>query len=86
MKVMAKQIPERLGEKLRAIRERKGWTLDQMAAAIGKTGESRRSRIYEWETGIRQPDLLELLAYARLAEISTDALIDDDLDMDLSQE
>ena len=78
-----KPIPKRLGEKLRAIREHKGWTLDQMAEAVGKTGPSRRTRVYEWEMGIRQPDLLALLIYARLAGVSTDVLIDDDLDLDL---
>ena len=77
-----KPIPKRLGEKLRAIRERKGWTLDQMAKTVGKTGISRRTRVYEWEIGIRQPDLSALLIYARLAGVSTDMLIDDDLDLE----
>ena len=78
-----KPIPNRLGEKLRAIRERRGWTLDQMADAVGKTGPSRRTRVYEWEKGIRQPDLLALMAYAQLAGVSTDVLIDDDRDLEL---
>jgi len=76
-------IPKRLGEKLRAIREHKGWTLDQMAEAVGKTGASRRARVYEWEMGLRQPDLPTLLAYARLVGVSTDVLIDDEIDLDL---
>ena len=79
----AKPIPKRLGEKLRMIRESRGWSLDQMAEAVGKTGASRRTRVYEWETGIRQPDLPALLAYARLVGVSTDVLIDDDLDLHL---
>jgi transcriptional regulator with XRE-family HTH domain len=78
-----KPIPKRLGEKLRAIREHKGWTLDQMAKAVGKTGTSRRTRVYEWEKGVRQPDLLALMAYAQLAGVSTDVLIDDDRDLEL---
>ena len=80
-----KPIPKRLGQKLRAIREHKGWTLDQMAKAVGKTGISRRTRVYEWEQGIRQPDLLALLAYARLVGVSTDVLIDDNLEPDLGE-
>ena len=76
-----KPIPKRLGGKLRAVREHKGWTLDQMAEAVGKTEPSRRTRVYEWEMGTRQPDLLTLMNYARLAEVSTDVLIDDDLDL-----
>jgi transcriptional regulator with XRE-family HTH domain len=79
----AKPIPKRLGEKLRMIRESHGWSLDQMAEAVGKTGASRRTRVYEWETGIRQPDLPALLAYAQLVGVSTDVLIDDDLDLHL---
>jgi transcriptional regulator with XRE-family HTH domain len=78
-----KPIPEGLADKLRAIRLHLGWTLDQMAAAVGRTGTSRRTRVYEWEQGIRQPDLPALLAYARLAGVSTDVLIDDDLELDL---
>ncbi|MBN1812816.1 MAG: helix-turn-helix transcriptional regulator [Anaerolineae bacterium] len=80
-----KPIPKQLGDKLRTIREREGWTLDQMAEAVGRTGPSRRTRVYEWETGARQPDLPALLAYARLAGVSTDILIDDELELDLGK-
>ena len=76
-----KPIPQKLGQKLRAIREHKGSTLDQMAEVVGKKGVSRRARVYEWEVGIRQPDLLALLAYARLVGVSTDVLVDDDLEL-----
>lgn len=76
-----KPIPERLGEKLKAIRESQGWSLDQMAEAVGRTESSRRTRVYEWETGARQPDLPALLVYARLVGVSTDVLIDDEHDL-----
>ena len=72
-----KKIPLHLGTKLRAIRELMGWSLDQMADNLGLSGISRRTRVYEWESGIRQPDLETLLHYARIIEISTDVLIDD---------
>ena len=74
---MPQRAPKKLGEKLRAIREHKGWTLDQMAAAVGRDDTGRRTRVYEWEQGIRQPDLKSLLEYARLAGVSTDVLLDD---------
>ena len=74
---MPQRAPKKLGEKLRAIREHKGWTLDQMAAAVGRDDTGRRTRVYEWERGIRQPDLTSLLEYARLAGVSTDVLLDD---------
>lgn len=80
---MPKQSPERLGEKLRAIRRHEGWTLDRMAEALGRKESSRRSRVYEWEQGIREPDLPTLLAYAEMAGISTDVLIDDEAELRL---
>jgi transcriptional regulator with XRE-family HTH domain len=72
---------ERLGEKLRTIRQRAGLSLDQMAATLGKGGKARRSRVLEWETGHRTPNLVTILQYARFADISTDILLDDNLDL-----
>ncbi len=34
-----------------------------------------------WERGVRQPDLLSLMNYAQLVDVSTDVLINDDLDL-----
>jgi transcriptional regulator with XRE-family HTH domain len=84
--MVPKSIPKRLGEKLKAIREHRGWTLDEMAAALGREGASRRARVYEWEAGVRQPDLPTLLAYARLAGVSTDVLIDDEQELTLERQ
>ena len=72
---------ERLGEKLRAIRQRAGLTLDQMAARLGRTEPARRVRVHEWETGRRTPKLALILFYARFAGISTDVLLDDTLEL-----
>ena len=80
-----KPIPKRLAEKLRMIREHKGWTLDQIAETVGKTGASRRTRVYEWEKGDRQPDLPALLAYARLVDVPVEVLIDDEQDLQLGE-
>ena len=76
--------PVMLGEKLKEIRLQQGYTLDEMAVAVGKEGKSRRSRVHEWEKGIRVPDYSSLLAYAKLANISTDDLIDDNIQLQLS--
>ncbi len=81
----AKPIPKRLGEKLKMIREHQGWTLDQMAAAVGKTSPSRRARVNEWEQGTRQPDLIALLAYARMVDVPVEVLIDDKQDLRLEE-
>ena len=52
-----------------------------MAGAAGRHDSARRSRVHEWETGKRQPDLTSLLAYARLVGVSTDMLIDDETEL-----
>ena len=74
---------ENLGIKLKTIREHLGYTQEEMAAAVGKKGKSRRSRVHEWEKGLREPDLACLLTYARLVGISTDDLLDDDVKLRL---
>jgi len=72
---------ERLGEKLQAIREQAGLTLDQMAAELGRSEQSRRARVYEWEANRRIPDLVTVLCYARFADIPVDILLDDNFDL-----
>ena len=76
----------RLGEKLRAIRQRAGLTLDQMAARLGRIEPARRVRVHEWEIGRRTPNLVAILGYARFAGISTDVLLDDALDLPPAKE
>jgi transcriptional regulator with XRE-family HTH domain len=39
------------------------------------------THVSEFERGLREPSLLALLQYARLAGVSTDVLIDDELDL-----
>lgn len=79
------KIPVKLGDKLQTIRLYLGYTLEEMAEAVGKEGKSRRARVHEWEKGIRTPDYRCLLAYARLTNISTDELIDDTIHLDLQK-
>ncbi len=72
---------ERLPEKLLAIRKDLNLTQDELVKRLGLEGKIYRSNISEYESGKRQPPLPIVLAYARLAKISTDVLIDDDLDL-----
>lgn len=74
---------ENLGSKLKAIRKRLGYSQEEMATAVGKTGKSRRARVHEWENGLREPELSCLSAYARLAGVSTDVLLDDTVELRL---
>ena len=76
-----RQKPERLAEKLRQIRLALGLSQDGMLERLGLTEEFFRSRISAYELGNREPPLPVLLQYARLVGISTDVLIDDEMDL-----
>jgi transcriptional regulator with XRE-family HTH domain len=73
--------PKRLAEKLRQIRLALGVSQDGMLERLGLTEEFFRSRISAYELGNREPPLPVLLRYARLVGVSTDVLIDDELDL-----
>src|SRR5919206_5012447 len=76
-----RQKPERLAEKLRQIRLSLGLSQDGMLERLGLAEDFVRSRISAYELGNREPPLPVLLAYARLVGVSTDVLIDDELDL-----
>lgn len=74
--------PDRLAEKLKAIRINRDLTSE---ALIEKLNCPKivlyRSSITEFENGKREPPSLILLAYARLANIMVEVLIDDELNL-----
>lgn len=72
---------KRLPEKLRAIRDAFGISQSEMLKRLGAEGLFEYNRISEFESGKREPPLLILLRYARAANVSTDILIDDELDL-----
>jgi transcriptional regulator with XRE-family HTH domain len=76
-----RQKPERLAEKLKQIRLSLGLSQDGMLERLDMTEEFFRSRISAYELGNREPPLPVLLRYARLVGVSTDVLIDDELDL-----
>ncbi len=74
--------PARLGQKLLQIRTALNLTLEEMIKRLGYTESPiYPTNISSMERGEREPPLLLLLAYARVAGISTDVLIDDELDL-----
>ncbi len=74
--------PKRLGEKLRHIRSTLNLTLQQLIERLNYNDSPiYPTNISGMERGEREPSLFLLLAYARLAGISTDMLIDDNLDL-----
>jgi transcriptional regulator with XRE-family HTH domain len=75
-------LPTRLGEKLRRIRVSLDLTLEQMIGRLCyETSPIYPTNISAMERGEREPPLPLLLSYARLAGVSTDVLIDDDLEL-----
>lgn len=74
--------PRRLAGKLRLIRTRLGLTQPEMIKKLCVEGERLyAASISEYERGKREPPLIVLLCYARVAGVSTDVLIDDKLDL-----
>lgn len=71
--------PERLGAKLKDLRLSLGLTQDGLIEYMGLTEYLNQAEISDFENNVREPDLPTLGAYARLAGISTDELIFDDL-------
>jgi transcriptional regulator with XRE-family HTH domain len=72
---------KRLGEKLIQIRNALGLSQSEMLKRLGFEDVLVYNRISDYELGKREPPLPVLLQYARVANVSTDLLIDDDLDL-----
>jgi transcriptional regulator with XRE-family HTH domain len=73
--------PQRLGEKLRDIRLALGLSQSEMLKRLGLEDELWYTQISSYELGRRDPPLMILLKYARVARVSTDVLIDDEMDL-----
>lgn len=74
--------PKRLAEKLLAIRLSLGLSQNELIKRLSFDElELVQGTISTYELGKREPSLPLLLAYARLAGISTDLLIDDNLNL-----
>jgi transcriptional regulator with XRE-family HTH domain len=71
--------PQRLAAKLLAIRQHLGLSQTKMLKLL--ESNIRYHRISEFETGTREPNLMVLLQYARLANVTVESLIDDNLDL-----
>lgn len=81
MGLTKRPFPEKLASKLAAIREQLGLSQNEMVRRLGIEEIYDRSTISGYERGEREPPLPILLKYARLIGISTDVLIDDELDL-----
>lgn len=69
----------RFGEKLRTLRNRRGLTLAQLADQLGYKAHGHLSEI---ESGKKLPTVGLAIKVARLFDVSTDALLKDELGID----
>ena len=70
-----------LGRKLRQIRERLELSQTQMLFRLGLEDSMHYGRISQYENDEREPTLMTLLAYARVAAVHLEDIVDDDLDL-----
>jgi transcriptional regulator with XRE-family HTH domain len=75
----ARQKPKYLAAKLRAVRLRLGLSQFEFVKLLRQ--DISYHRLSEYESGRREPNLLVLLAYARVASVPVETLIDDKLDV-----
>jgi transcriptional regulator with XRE-family HTH domain len=71
-------IPRRFGEKLRFLRQSQKLTLSELAASLGYRTHSYLSEI---ESGQKAPTVHLVLKVADFFQVSTDALIRDDVEL-----
>ena len=81
MGIRPRQRPERLAEKLLAIRTALDISQARMVGRLDAEEMIVPGQISEFETGKREPSLPLLLRYARLAGVWMDVLVDDELDL-----
>lgn len=76
-----RHYPKRLGEKLLHIRRALGLSQNEMLRCLGTPEGLLGTSISGYGRGVREPPLLILLEYARIAGVCVDVLIDDDVDV-----
>lgn len=77
----SREKPERLGEKLTELRSALGLSQTEIVSRMGLDEKLNRDDISKYERGVREPSLIVILRYARLAGICLDVLVDDELDL-----
>ena len=77
----SREKPERLSEKLIQIRSVLGLSQNEILSRMGITDRLNRDDISKYERGVREPSLIVILRYARVAGVCLDVLVDDDLDL-----
>lgn len=76
-----REKPARLAEKLLQIRNNLELSQNGIVRHLGLEDKLTREDISKFELGTREPSLPTILKYARAAGVSTDTLIDDELNL-----
>lgn len=70
-----------LSEKIIFLRKQQSWSQEDLAERIGVSRQS----VSKWESGTSAPELDRIVQLCRLFDVTADALIRDDLDLDGSE-
>ncbi|HEU4769606.1 MAG TPA: helix-turn-helix transcriptional regulator [Pyrinomonadaceae bacterium] len=73
--------PANLAKKLRQIRQILGLSQSELVRQLDPEEKMHYGRISEFELGKREPSLRVLLAYARVAGLHMEVLVDDNIDL-----
>ena len=77
----ARPRPKRLAEKLKQIRIALGLSQQEMHRQLRAEEQIPYTRISDYELDKNEPSLMTVLAYARVAGVHVEAIIDDDVDL-----
>ena len=77
----ARPKPRRLADKLRQIRLALGLSQTEIHKLLGVEEFITYTQISKYESGLREPPLMILLQYARVAGVCLDDLADDNLEL-----
>jgi len=77
----ARPRPTRLAEKLLQIRYGLGLSQKKMVKVMGVEDQIDYTNISKYELNKNEPPLMILLAYARLAQVHLEEIVDDDIDL-----
>jgi transcriptional regulator with XRE-family HTH domain len=72
-----RKSPKKLGSKMREVRLRLEMTQEEVARHLGTDSGA----ISRYERGLRDPSLLEVLAFSRLSGVGVELLIDDKMSL-----
>ena len=77
----ARPRPRRLAEKLLQIRQSLALSQSEMVKQLGVSDLIHYNNISKYELDKNEPPLMILLAYAKLAQVHLEEIVDDDIDL-----